>query len=127
MLPIRLFSFRKWREKAALFQHLESNIAYNDVLTNLDGLSSLTSVGGTLSIVNNAALENVNGLSNLTDVGGDLYIWVNISLCESLVDAFIDALGAGLVGEADPLPPKSEEDSPIIDIPAGGTTANKDC
>jgi hypothetical protein len=32
-------------------------------------------------------------------VGGNLYIYNNITLCQSLVDAFIAALGTGLVGD----------------------------
>jgi len=41
----------------------------NTALTNLNGLSALTSVGGYLEIFNNTALTNLNGLSALTSVG----------------------------------------------------------
>ena len=51
----------------------------NDALTNLNGLSGLTSVGG-LEIGGNDALTNLNGLSNITSVGGDLEIWNNDAL-----------------------------------------------
>jgi hypothetical protein len=71
-------------------------------------------VGGDLIIYKNASLSSLSGLSSLNQVGGDLYIYVNINLCQSLVEALIDALGAGLAGE-------------ILDIYDGETTDNKDC
>src|SRR5690606_12196009 len=40
-------------------------------ITNLDGLSNLTSVGGNLYISSNSSLTNLDGLSNLTSVGGE--------------------------------------------------------
>ena len=51
----------------------------NGALTNVDGLSNLT---------------NIDGLASLTHVGGGLYISENTDLCESLVDAFVDAMEA---------------------------------
>ena len=42
----------------------------NTSITNLDGLSHLTSIGGKLSIYKNDALTNVDGLSSLTSIGG---------------------------------------------------------
>ena len=61
----------------------------NAALTNVDGLSSLTSMAGMLYIDSNAALTNVDGLSSLTSVNGDLGIYSNPVLCQDSVDAFI--------------------------------------
>src|SRR5690606_6563291 len=52
----------------------------NSNLTNFDGLSNLTSVGGNLFIYSNSSLTNLDGLSNLTSVGGYLDIGSNSSL-----------------------------------------------
>ena len=41
-------------------------------ITNLNGLSQLTSIGGSLVIFNNAELTDLTGLNNLTSIGGDL-------------------------------------------------------
>lgn len=49
-------------------------------IVNLDGLSSLTSVGGSLIIGANAALADVAGLSSLTSVGETLLISGNAVL-----------------------------------------------
>src|SRR5690606_34942976 len=54
----------------------------NPNLTNLDGLSNLTSVGGYLFIDSNSNLTNLDGLSNLTSVGADLVIQSNSSLTD---------------------------------------------
>ena len=56
------------------------DIESNDALTNLNGLSALTSVDGYLSIQNNAALIDLDGLSALTSVGGQLAINSNDAL-----------------------------------------------
>ena len=42
--------------------------------TNLDGLSALTSIEGSLGLNNNNSLNNIDGLSNLTSIGGALEI-----------------------------------------------------
>jgi hypothetical protein len=73
-------------------------ITSNDVLTDISGLSSLTSVGGDLNISNNDALTDISGLSNLTAVGGALSIANNPALCQSLVDAFVAACSSCSVG-----------------------------
>jgi hypothetical protein len=67
------------------------------VLTNLDGLAALTSVGGDLRIWNNSALTNLDGLAAVTSVGGFLYIYNNAAL-DNFCGLFplIDA--SGLVG-----------------------------
>ena len=55
-------------------------ILFNTQLTNVDGLAALTSVGGFLQISTNAQLANVDGLSALTEVGGYLKISDNAQL-----------------------------------------------
>lgn len=47
---------------------------YPENITNLDGLSSITSIGGSLLFRRNYALESLDGLANLTSVGGNLEI-----------------------------------------------------
>ncbi len=48
-------------------------------ITNLNGLSSLTSIGGRLTIISNSALTTLSGLENLGAVGS-LWISTNASL-----------------------------------------------
>ena len=55
-------------------------IYLNDALTNLDGLSSLTSTVRSLIIRENPALTNLDGLANLTSVNGTLFIYLNDAL-----------------------------------------------
>ena len=43
-------------------------------ITNLNGLSNLNSIGGTLSINNNDILTNLSGLNSLVSIGGSLFI-----------------------------------------------------
>jgi hypothetical protein len=50
---------------------------YGASIDNLDGLSVLTSVGGSLSIIQNPALSSLAGLENLASVGNDLIISFN--------------------------------------------------
>ncbi|MEZ4934061.1 MAG: putative metal-binding motif-containing protein, partial [Saprospiraceae bacterium] len=57
-------------------------IQNNSTLANLNGLSALTSVGGIFDIYNNGTLSNLDGLSALTSVGGDLYIQSNSALTD---------------------------------------------
>ena len=61
--------------------------------TSLNGLSSLTSVGGGLSIFVNASLTNLDGLSALTLVSGNLYIDSNAILPYCEVCDLIDQIG----------------------------------
>ena len=56
------------------------SIGDNDALTNVDGLAALTSVGGPLEIYNNDALTNVDGLAALTSAWGYLLITNNDAL-----------------------------------------------
>ncbi len=52
----------------------------NSALTNLNGLSNLTSVGRDLIMIRNHNLINLDGLSNLNSIGGELNIFDNTSL-----------------------------------------------
>jgi hypothetical protein len=45
-----------------------------DSITNLNGLSAITSIGGNLTIKGNNVLTSLAGLDSLTFIGGDLYI-----------------------------------------------------
>ena len=49
-------------------------------VANFDGLANLTSVGGTLRITANKDLTNLDGLANLTSVGGPVVIGLNDKL-----------------------------------------------
>ncbi len=55
-----------------------NNSEGNDALNNLDGLSSVTSVGG-LRILRNSVLTDLDGLNGLTSVGG-FYLSTNAAL-----------------------------------------------
>lgn len=46
-------------------------------ITNLNGLSVLTSIGGYLEIISNPALNSLTGLNGLISIGGDLHISSN--------------------------------------------------
>ncbi len=52
-------------------------IVSTESLTNLDDLINLSFIGGTLRILNNEALSNVDGLINLTSIEEDLLIQTN--------------------------------------------------
>jgi hypothetical protein len=49
-------------------------------ITNLDGLSALTSIWGDLTLLGNSALTNLAGLEGLTTIGVDLWINSNDAL-----------------------------------------------
>jgi len=54
---------------------IEGNVTIQgDGISNLNGLSVLTSIGGYLGIFNNAILTNLIGLGNLASIGGSLLI-----------------------------------------------------
>jgi hypothetical protein len=53
-------------------------------------------VGRSLGIQSNDALTDISGLSSLTTVGGNLNISNNPVLCQSLVDAFVAACSCGV-------------------------------
>ena len=93
------------------------HISTNEVLTDLTGLANLTDVGEEFWISTNASLEVLNGLENvrtvggqlrvihnpslfevssllgLTSVGGTVFFYDNVTLCQTWIDAFLDALG----------------------------------
>jgi hypothetical protein len=60
----------------------------NTTVPNLDGLSSLTSVGGYLEVISNDALMNLDGLSGVTSVGEGLLVHRNAVLgnCSSIAE-----------------------------------------
>ena len=51
-------------------------------ITNLNAMSSWTTVGGYLGIQTNSALTNLDGLSSLASVGEYLYIYSNTALTD---------------------------------------------
>ena len=62
-------------------------------LTNLDGLDNLTSIGSNLMIWNNDALTSLAGLGNVTSIGGDLDIGVNKSITTLLGLGNVTSIG----------------------------------
>jgi hypothetical protein len=87
-------------------------ISFNDSLTDVDGLSGLTSVETNLFIAFNDLLTDVDGLSGLTSVGESLLIFNNDSL-ERFCGLFplLDAgglSGSYLVGSNDTNPTEQE-------------------
>ncbi len=65
--------------------YVEGNVIINNLwsgtdITNLDGLSVLTSIGGTLRMQDNDYLINITGLINLHSIGGALHIDSNPAL-----------------------------------------------
>ena len=68
-------------------------------ITNFNGLSELTSVGGHLMIWNNDVLTNIDGLAALTSVGRELLIGNNDALmrCCGLYPLFTSGtIGGGI-------------------------------
>ncbi len=60
---------------------IEGNVRIQGAgITNLNGLSVLTAIGGSLQIRLNSALTSLNGLEGLTSIGGSLRIRYNYSL-----------------------------------------------
>jgi len=62
--------------------HYHARFSDPGLLTNLDALAALTSVGGNLGIRSNDALTNLDGLAGITSVGGLLYVLFNTVLTE---------------------------------------------
>ena len=56
------------------------DVSFNDMLGNLDGLSSLVKTSAPIRISNNGTLESINGFSSLTQMKGGLDINNNPSL-----------------------------------------------
>ena len=53
------------------------SIVNNDKLLQIDGLSNLTSLEGSMYIQHNEKLQHIDGLSNLTSISKTLLIWGN--------------------------------------------------
>ena len=77
-------------------------IRSNSVITNLDGLLNLVSVGGNLQISHNSALSNLDGLSNLVSAGG-LSILQNAVLSNITGLSNLSTTGGGLYIEGNGL------------------------
>lgn len=58
----------------------EVQILGSNSISNLDGLSVVSSIGGNLTLLMCTALTTLNGLENLTTIGGDLRISQNSQL-----------------------------------------------
>jgi hypothetical protein len=61
--------------------HVEGAVTINGVdITNLNGLSSVVSIGGALEIIDNNNLTSLAGLNSISSIGGDLFIYENHAL-----------------------------------------------
>jgi hypothetical protein len=72
----------------------------NTVLTSIDGLVNLISVGGLgLGVFENPALTSINGLTGLISVSGEVYLQDNavLATCTGLT-ALLDDVDDGLPG-----------------------------
>jgi hypothetical protein len=65
-------------------------------ITNLNGLSVLTSVGGGLYIGNNPSLTNLLGLDNLNTIGGVLWIYWNNAITSLMGLDNLNSIGGTL-------------------------------
>jgi hypothetical protein len=74
-------------------------IYMNEALTNLTGLEGLAFVGGDLTINGNLYMTNLTGLDNLTSIGGSLIIYWNDSLTSLTGLENLTSVGGGLVIE----------------------------
>lgn len=72
-------------------------------ITNLNGLSVLTAIGGNLNIQYNPMLTSLSGLGNLTSVGGDLVVQLNDALPSLSGLGNITSIGGSLDVENNPL------------------------
>ena len=71
-------------------------ITWNNVLTDLTGLHNLDSIGGTLQIAGNDALTSLSGLEDLNSIGGDLIIGGD-ELTSLLGLFYLNSIGGSLV------------------------------
>jgi hypothetical protein len=74
-----------------------SYIIANQALSNLDGLDGLTAIDNSLYLVNNPALTSIQGLSNITSVSSHLEIIENESLTDLAGLDSLTAIGGDLV------------------------------
>jgi hypothetical protein len=78
---------------------IEGNVyitTYSDEITNLNGLSVLTSIGGDFLIEYNSALTSLAGLENLDSIGGNLSIRSNYTLTSLAGLESLTSIGGGL-------------------------------
>ena len=68
-------------------------------ISNLDGLSELSVIGGRLYIYETAGLQNTNGLGALTSIGGGLHVVNNAQLTSLSGLSTLSSLGGGLIVE----------------------------
>ena len=75
-------------------------IEYNPFLENLDGLGTLSDIGGSLLIENNLYLNDISALYKVDHVGGYLTVFNNTELCESDVERLIESIGENNIDHA---------------------------
>ena len=68
-------------------------------IVNLDGLSVITAVGGSLKIINCDNLVNFSSLDNLTSIGGDLIIENNDNITNLSGLDTLNSIGGGIIIE----------------------------
>jgi hypothetical protein len=74
----------------------------NAALISLSGLENLTSIGGSLSVLNNEALISLMGLEGLSSIEGDISIRGNIALTSlDGLDNLTSIAGDLIIGEGD--------------------------
>ncbi len=79
-------------------QRIEGDVTisgYN--ISNLNGLSVLTSIGGNIKIECNEVLTTLNGLNNLTSIGGTLYLEGNMSLTSLSGFNNLNSIGGSII------------------------------
>lgn len=69
----------------------------NNYLTSIVGLSNLNSVGGLLSVYNNDALTDLSGLNQVSSIDGQLYITYNDALIDITALESLTFVGGDLV------------------------------
>ena len=112
--------------EAAVRSLLQDGVSFNDALTNVAGLSSLTSVGGRLYIYRNEALLNLDPLSSLTSVGGDLTIQINETLTDIDGLSSLTSVGGDLTINYNPALCQSSVDAFVAACMIGGSTSAED-
>lgn len=72
------------------------SLALNYVLSDLEALTNLKSIGGSFSIVDNDSLSSLYGLDNLSHVNGGLYIGFNETLSNLEALGKLESIGGDL-------------------------------
>jgi hypothetical protein len=85
----------------SILQSVGSPYVLDEVnLETLDSLSSLRTIQNEIGLKNNDSLSDISGLSNLSSVSGGVVVEYNSNLCQSMVDAFVTFLkGLGWTGD----------------------------